>query len=199
VTVIRLPHTGEHCRFSATVETVVQTGRRVRVEQRLDLTDSDGTPLSSSILALVVPDSRAAARSPKREPEFPQLDADELAKFSLRRDEGFRYALVSGDFNPSHWITPFAKLTGLDGVIAHGFDLMARISHTLIALKAQGDPRRLRFLDVTFRRPVVLPASLRLLGKQDESSTKDQNRLLLWLTQEASAAACISGYAEIGT
>jgi len=197
VTIARLPHTGERCRFSATVETVEQTKRGVRVEQRLELVDAGGAPLSSNSIAMEIPDAWPPKHGLTAAPELASCEVDQVGKIILRSDEGMRYAVLSGDFEPSHWIGSFAKIRGLRGPIAHGYDLMARIAHTLVGTKAQGDPRRLRAIEATFHRPVVLPASLRLLGKTDDSTTSDLTRLQFWLAEEYGETASVSGSALI--
>lgn len=61
-----------------------------------------------------------------------------------------RYAGASGDFNPIHMDTEFAKSVGLPGNILHGLYSMAQVAraHTDAA---GGDPRSLRRLSVQFR------------------------------------------------
>jgi acyl dehydratase len=60
-----------------------------------------------------------------------------------------RYAGASGDFNPIHIDSEFAKAVGLPGNILHGLYSMAQVAraHT----DAAGDPRALKRLTVQFR------------------------------------------------
>jgi acyl dehydratase len=61
-----------------------------------------------------------------------------------------RYAGASGDFNPIHIDTEFAKAVGLPGNILHGLWMMAQVARGNAQL-ADGDPRALRRLSVQFR------------------------------------------------
>jgi len=61
-----------------------------------------------------------------------------------------RYAGASGDFNPIHIDTEFAKQVGLPRNILHGLYTMAQVARANAAL-ADGDPRALKRLSVQFR------------------------------------------------
>ena len=62
----------------------------------------------------------------------------------------YRYAGVSGDFNPIHIDPEFAKAVGLPGNILHGLWMMAQVARGSAQL-AGGDPRALKRLTVQFR------------------------------------------------
>jgi hypothetical protein len=83
---------------------------------------------------------------------------DELpaaATWKLRGDLGRRYASVSGDMNPIHMHPLSAKLFGFPSAIAHGMWTKARC---LAALEGRL-PDAFR-VQVSFRRPIVLPATV---------------------------------------
>ncbi len=61
-----------------------------------------------------------------------------------------RYAGASGDFNPIHIDSEFAKAAGLPGNILHGLYGMAQVARANEAA-AGDDPRRLKRLSVQFR------------------------------------------------
>jgi hypothetical protein len=61
---------------------------------------------------------------------------------------------------------------------------------------AQGDARKLRKLDVTFRRPVHLPAELHLFAGQ-ATAMGQTKRVLLWVGAEQEAPAKITGHVEV--
>ena len=61
-----------------------------------------------------------------------------------------RYAGASGDFNPIHIDSEFARAVGLPGNILHGLWGMAQVARASVAA-AGGDPRALRRLSVQFR------------------------------------------------
>lgn len=61
-----------------------------------------------------------------------------------------RYAGASGDFNPIHIDSDFAKMVGLPSSILHGLFVMGLVARAANA-EAGGDPRALKRLSVQFR------------------------------------------------
>lgn len=91
-------------------------------------------------------------------PIAPSLDNDvlETAIWQVPRDTGRRYAGVSGDVNPIHLHPLTARLFGFPRAIAHGMWTKARAVSAL----AERLPDACR-IDVEFRKPLLLPASVR--------------------------------------
>jgi acyl dehydratase len=94
-------------------------------------------------------DGGAAGRRSPNEP----LPA--TATWRLPADLGRRYASVSGDFNPIHVHPLTARLFGFPTAIAHGMWTKAR---SLAAL--QGTLPDAYTVEVSFRRPILLPATV---------------------------------------
>jgi acyl dehydratase len=92
----------------------------------------------------------------------------ELKRWGLRGSQGRRYARAAGDYNPIHLWRLTSRLFGYRRPILHGLCLEAMVAHALIEGPLLGDPQLLRRLRITFRRPVLLPAELRLLVQQGE-------------------------------
>jgi acyl dehydratase len=86
------------------------------------------------------------------------------ATWRLPGDLGRRYAAVSGDRNPIHLYGATAKLLGFPRAIAHGMWTKARC---LAAL----EPRlpAAFAVDVEFRRPILLPASVTFGSVESEA------------------------------
>lgn len=84
-------------------------------------------------------------------------DADPVARFvqHVDDDQTFRYAPASGDPVPIHLDEQVARDSGLPGIIAHGFCVLAFASWGLLQELADGDVARLRRLAVRFARPVL--------------------------------------------
>jgi len=61
-----------------------------------------------------------------------------------------RYAGASGDFNPIHIDSEFAKAVGLPNSILHGLYMMGLVSRAAVDA-AGGDPKSLKRLSVQFR------------------------------------------------
>ena len=87
-----------------------------------------------------------------------------LAQVRVPGDIGRRYAAVSGDRNPIHLYGLTAKAFGFPSAIAHGMWLKAR---TLAALQGRL-PERFT-VDVAFKLPVLLPATLALGAEANAS------------------------------
>lgn len=74
---------------------------------------------------------------------------------------GRRYASISGDYNPIHLAAPTARLLGFKRHIAHGMWTLARgLANVIDELPAEE-----LVIETTFRKPVFLPARLRLLSR----------------------------------
>jgi MaoC like domain len=196
VRIHRMQKVSEPARFTATVETVVRTGKRVRIEQQLATMTADAQPLAEYTLAIVLPDRRAG-REPGNKRQIVPMDTSLIAAIQLPPNEGWRYARLSGDFNPVHWASPFAKLVGLERPVAHGFDLMARTCHAAVAHLADGDARKLTKIDIAFRKPVVLPAEVHLFAAAPQPMTSGGKRVQLWVGPEQEASAQVVGHVEI--
>jgi acyl dehydratase len=88
--------------------------------------------------------------------------ARELAFWKLRPENAMSFAILTGDFNPVHWVKPYARAFGFKSVILHGFATLARTYEGLARHLYAGQVDRLATLDVKFTRPLVLPARVGL-------------------------------------
>jgi acyl dehydratase len=141
-------------------------GRRAVLRQRV-ITGTDELPdaLVADLFAIVPLGPRggsardgAARKAPARVP----ADARELAYWRIGRDAGLHFAMLTGDFNPVHWIGPYARAMGFRSTILHGFATMARAIEGLQRSRFAGDARRLATWDCKFTRPLLLPAQVGL-------------------------------------
>ena len=108
--------------------------------------------------------SNGAAAKRKERPRVPG-DAEELQRWRLRLDAGLDFAKLTGDFNPVHWITPYARAFGFRNRILHGFSTMARAIEGLQRTLMAGSTTSLKTFDCKFTRPLVLPAKVGLYVK----------------------------------
>ena len=116
-----------------------------------------------------VADETGAAETGAAESGAEQNGAEEAqlhlsARRRLPADLGRRYAAVSGDRNPIHLYPWTARAFGFPRAIAHGMWSAAAVA---VALENRM-PDAVRY-DVQFRRPVLLPGTVRLLT----GTTKD--------------------------
>jgi hypothetical protein len=99
---------------------------------------------------------RAGADAKKEKPRVPG-GAREIAFMQLDHSAGLSFAKLTGDFNPIHWLPPYAKASGFRDVILHGFGTFARCCEGLNRGLFGGDVRKLKSIEVRFTRPLVLP------------------------------------------
>jgi acyl dehydratase len=93
------------------------------------------------------------------------LSAPASQEWRLAGDQGRRYAAVSGDRNPIHMHPLSARALGFPRAIAHGMWTKAR---SLAALQATAAvPRGPFAVEVSFRRPILLPASVLFASAAD--------------------------------
>lgn len=91
------------------------------------------------------------------------LSGEPAARWRLGGDTGRRYAEVSGDHNPIHLYPLTARLFGFRRAIAHGMWSKARC----LAFFAERLPDAFT-VDVRFKRPILLPATVALFAEQTE-------------------------------
>ncbi|UUM26444.1 MaoC/PaaZ C-terminal domain-containing protein [Acinetobacter colistiniresistens] len=89
-----------------------------------------------------------------------------LGEWSTRSDDGLKFALLTGDFNPIHWVTPLAKLSNFGQKVLHGFGVFARSFELL--------PQPIQQIDVRFLKPVKLPSE----HNRVETSTEQEQKYL---------------------
>jgi acyl dehydratase len=96
-------------------------------------------------------------------------DAVELARWRIGRDAGLHFAILTGDFNPIHWMKPAARAAGFSGPILHGFAMLARTIEGVVRARFAGDATRVRVWDARFVRPLHLPADIGLFSLGDRA------------------------------
>lgn len=61
----------------------------------------------------------------------------EVGQWQVAPQDGWQFALLTGDFNPIHWVDWLAKKSPFGQKVLHGFGMFARTIATLEAAKAQ--------------------------------------------------------------
>lgn len=155
----------------ARLEDIDDDGRRAVIHQRVVTGTSAHPEAVVGHLYAIVPlgggkgneteKKDAAKRAPARVPQ----DAEELQRWRLPANAGLDFAKLTGDFNPVHWVPPYARAFGFRNTILHGFSTMARAMEGLQRTLFAGSVRALRVLDVKFTKPLVLPAKVGLYVK----------------------------------
>jgi acyl dehydratase len=152
-------------------------GKRALITTRV-FTGTDSAPdaLETEIYAFVPlsqgkqDKSNGNGKSPAKKSEKPRVPegSHEIAWVKLRADAGLSFAKLTGDFNPIHWVAPYARASGFRNVILHGFGTFARAAEGLNRGLLGGDVRRLKLLEAKFTRPLVLPHAVGVYVRQRE-------------------------------
>ena len=154
----------EPLNVTARLADIDDNGRRAVLHQIVTTgTRSQPSAVVAHLYAIVpLAQRKGTAKGKKRErPRVPD-GAREIARWRLSHDSGLAFALLTGDFNPIHWIAPYAKAAGFKNTILHGFATLARTMEGLNRSLFAGDVRALSVIDVKFTRPLVLPANVGL-------------------------------------
>ena len=99
--------------------------------------------------------------------------AREIARLRLGRDAALGYAKLTGDFNPIHWLVPYARASGFADVILHGFGSLAFAWEALHRNLFGGDVHALACVDVKLARPLVLPHEVGVYVREREMFVGD--------------------------
>jgi acyl dehydratase len=155
---------------SARLEDVDDNGRRAVIHQRI-VTGTIEVPAAVvadlyAIVPLGGPKDPAAPREPKQVVRVPE-HAEELARWRIGAQAGLDFAKLTGDFNPVHWVRPYARAFGFRSTILHGFATMARAIEGLQRTMFSGSVHALHVVDVKFTKPLVLPAKVGLYVEDD--------------------------------
>jgi acyl dehydratase len=115
----------------------------------------------------------AAAPEPKKERARVPDGAREIQRTRLRKDAGLAFAKLTGDFNPIHWLAPYARASGFPNVILHGFGSLALCWEALDKNLFGGDVHAITSFDVKLARPLVLPHEVGVYVRGDEMFVGD--------------------------
>jgi len=166
---------GQPLRVRAQLVDVDDNGSRAVIQTRVS-TGTEETPdaLICTIYAIVRLARVSNTSAKRKQPTTVPTDAREVAFFRIPSNAGLDFAKLTGDFNPIHWISSYAKASGYPRTILHGFAMLARICEGLNRNFFIGDNHRLKTIDVKFVRPLLLPATVGLYLAGDEVFLGDE-------------------------
>lgn len=170
-----------------------------------DVSESEGkVRLSFGLLTLFQQDVRLRAQldllirlpnassvrgaKPKRETVMVPGDVRELWRRRLASDAGLSFAELSGDFNPIHWSSSYARMMGFKSSILHGFGSLAIAYEGLVAGRLSGRFDDVRRLDAEFTAPLLLPRDVGVFSRGDE----------LWVADAPHGPAYLKARVELG-
>ena len=140
--------------------------RRAIITQRITTGTANQPDAVVATIRALVPLAPSAKQRSRGEIPY---DAVELARWQLERDAGLTFALLTGDFNPIHWMHRAGVAAGFGGPILHGFAMFARAIEGVIRARFCGDIHRVRAWDAKFTRPLRLPSEVALFARHDEA------------------------------
>ncbi len=145
------------------LDDIDDNGRRAVLRQKL-VTGTQEHPeaLVTTTYAIVpLPRKKGEKREKKERPRI-DLEWREVARWRLGPKAGLEFAVLTGDFNPVHWVPAYARMAGFKNTINHGYSTLARAIESLNKALWSGDAHRWHTMDVKFVRPLVLPAEVGL-------------------------------------
>lgn len=152
---------GEVIRVKAQLVSIEDDGSRAVLKQSV-VTGTASVPEALKIeFTAVVPlsdgrEPKKAGAVKKEKARVPSV-AHEVTRELLSADAGLSFAKLTGDFNPIHWLPPYAKASGFRNVILHGFGTFARAWEGLTRGVLGGDVRAITSFEARLTRPLVLP------------------------------------------
>ena len=117
----------------------------------------------------------------KEKPRVPEK-AREIKRTARHKDAGLAFAKLTGDFNPIHWLAPYARISGFPNVIQHGFASLALCWEALAKHLCGGDVHAIETFDVKLSRPLVLPRDVGIYVLGNEMFVGDAPGELCYLT-----------------
>lgn len=126
---------------------------------------------------------------PRPAPPSVPAAARELARVSLGASAGLDFAKLTGDFNPIHWLAPYAKSAGFRSCVLHGFGTFALAASAVVRGQLAGNAAALRVIDARFTRPLVLPARVGVYVTDDGG---------LYVGDAPGGVAYLAGTCQIG-
>lgn len=128
----------------------------------------------SSVYQVMNGQSSSSEKKPPTaiKPFEPGTGWENLSHWQLGSGMGRRYARISGDFNPIHLHPLVSRWFGFEKPIIHGMYMMARAQAEL----EKRQQKAVTYIDVTFKRPVILPARVQLWVSDEGEKTKYEVR-----------------------
>src|ERR1019366_6747870 len=165
---------GEPLHVRARIESIDDDGKRAIIVQKVITGTSKVPEAIVAEMRVFIPlgnkggkgGANGEPKKPKARPTVP-ADAHEIGFARIPENAGLDFAKLTGDFNPIHWLAPYARASGFRTVILHGFSTFARAIEALNRSRFAGDPTKLKVIDARFSRPLVLPARVGVYTTND--------------------------------
>lgn len=173
----------EPLELEARLFSIDDNGKRAILTQEL-VTGTRSAPAALRVLVRAFVPLEKSTEKGKEKPRVPD-DATPLADRRLRVAAGWEFALLTGDFNPVHWVAPWARAAGFPRPILHGFGTLAIGVAALDRVLFSGTSDGWATLEARFARPVVLPSTLVTFARPSDGG--------LWVGASAGGPAYLTG------
>ena len=158
---------GETLKVRARIEDITEKSNKAFIHQIVTTSTRDQKNILVAHMYTVVILGKSSSKKTSKKLQVPE-DARNLDQFRLKSNSGLKFALLTGDFNPVHWVKPVAMLSGFKSTILHGFASMARSFEVINNQLLGGNHRQLKSIEVKFTKPILLPGNVSFYLKKDE-------------------------------
>lgn len=141
--------------------------RRVILTQELITKDTAGNSIEVTQTSIVRRTLQPKKNTQPKEEILVPDNAREVASFHAHAQSGLEYAFFSGDFNPIHYLPPYAQAFGFKRPILHGFAQLGRIYESLRKNVFAGAEDPLSEISIRFEKPLFLPQTCRVFLTDD--------------------------------
>ena len=179
----------------ASVVSLEDKGKKLRCEVLMQSGTEEHPDAVEATVISVVPKPKSkwtdtdGAKSKKRDPAEVEEGAVLLATIKLPARTGVDFGMISGDFNPIHTSSIYARIAGFKTRFIQGFGSQALIMSILVNELCDGDQARLKVCDLRFIAPVYFPADVAVYV---EESASDEERKV-WLASPTSGKVFVLG------
>lgn len=194
---------GDDVHWTTEEHSARQTKAGVLTTRRIVVTDPDGRPLVEHLWSSMHIGGTIDAPIGPDLPDhtFPERARDRpLARWTteITRDQGFRFAGVSGDHNPHSMDDRSARREGFPRKILQGLATISICSGAVVALVADGETTRLRRLAARVNAPTVVGQEL-VVEMFDAGTTDDGLRVVAFEASAGGRTVIRNGRAELAT
>ena len=134
----------------ASITSVAEIEGKARVSVSLTTGTANEPTLIEAVLHSTFP-LQAGPRA--RKPRPAEDDWYAIGQWQASKSDGFKFATLTGDFNPIHWVGLAGRLSPFKTTVLQGFGMLARTFEVLNSVK------QVNIFDVRFLKPVTLPSA----------------------------------------
>lgn len=164
---------GRNLKLRARLAELEETEERVRFAVEVQTGTIDRSDALVAVFHLVLVRRRGA----KKPVDVEEVAWETVGRWSVVENDGFNFALLTGDFNPVHWVGWVARFSPFGRKVLQGFGSFARTCEALLA--AEPPTARLHAIDVRFVRPVPLPAEDLVVARATVANADGSRKLQL--------------------